>query len=408
MFIFTEAHYQIFRNKARSVLLLLISAVLCGCVFLYIGNIQTNRAMLAELGETAPVTVHISNAEGSVTDSLTIAPYRVELLENWGVRNELTTSQARGALSPQSREDPMNNFDTRLLAVSSLEAAGIPENDAGLYFSFAPKIGPGVLKGTQGLCLAKESYMQDNGLKTGDSISMPVYLVKYTTFRFIVYTEVGELSMEIAGSFSGIENTNFDADIYLPINWLRAETEARGVDFNYSSFQGDLKEPMRLNEFKEELQRVGFYQPFFLGTPIRDLGGGISVIVDDKQFVQTAERLQDRINTFTRFTIPFLAGICGVCMLSMLLILRGSTRDMAISYSLGRPKAYIALSNFLAAVSVGAVSTLLVFAASLAFLKPPVAAALGGLFLVCAGIGDILGICLILRFDAMKLLLQEE
>ena len=38
MFLLTEARYQFARNRGRSVLLILISALLCGCVAVYMGN----------------------------------------------------------------------------------------------------------------------------------------------------------------------------------------------------------------------------------------------------------------------------------------------------------------------------------------------------------------------------------
>ena len=46
MFIFTEIRYQLLRNRSRSLLLAAISALLCGCIAFYLGNILSSQRAL--------------------------------------------------------------------------------------------------------------------------------------------------------------------------------------------------------------------------------------------------------------------------------------------------------------------------------------------------------------------------
>ncbi len=61
MFIWKEAGYQLFRNRGRTVLLCCVSAVLCGCVAFYLGNIEANRKALDNLNESTPAVLHLTN-----------------------------------------------------------------------------------------------------------------------------------------------------------------------------------------------------------------------------------------------------------------------------------------------------------------------------------------------------------
>ncbi len=97
-------------------------------------------------------------------------------------------------------------------------------------------------------------------------------------------------------------------------------------------------------------------------------------------------------------------------MLEIFLIMRGSQRDMAIACSMGRPKFLIALANFLTAFVTEIVGCLLVLPVILLFanLSPRSGLLICGAFLLCACIGNCIGLALTLRFDALNLLTAVE
>ena len=116
------------------------------------------------------------------------------------------------------------------------------------------------------------------------------------------------------------------------------------------------------------------------------------------------------MRTFKQFQIPFLVMIVGLVVLAVFLIMRGSRRDMAIAASLGRPRLLVALSNFLAAfiaelLGCAIILPVMVLGAGLSFGG---ALMICGAFLACADLGNVLGLALILRFDAFTLLTATD
>ncbi len=172
---------------------------------------------------------------------------------------------------------------------------------------------------------------------------------------------------------------------------------------------------MNLNDFKASLDELGFTQPFKIQKfgewgDNYDRSEGAAIMMDDEDFIKTAEKLGETIQQFQIFLFPFFGVVVGLVTLSIFLVLRGARRDMAISCSLGRPKGLIGAANLLAALGAELIGSLLVLPVMILLLGIPSGTALVVClaFLACALVGDLAALCLLLRFDALSMLTASQ
>lgn len=112
MFLLTEARYQFARNRGRSVLLILVSALLCGCVAVYMGNISSAQQALDQLEVNTPVILRVVNADGSASGRLDIFPHNADKLRELGLKDLCITSSGNAAFDPSFKGmDPFMGGD---------------------------------------------------------------------------------------------------------------------------------------------------------------------------------------------------------------------------------------------------------------------------------------------------------
>lgn len=414
MFLITDAGYQLFRNKGRSLLLTCVSALLCGCAAFYMGSLLSSQRALATINQTTPAIVHITNQDADSIDNLSISYARADLLATTSLQKILATCQAGGAFSQEAQaEDPFNGGDTTIVGGTNLEALGIDSDKA---FTYGEGYDSSLLDGNQGLCLLKEDYAQSHSLKVGDQIELPIHVVKYTSDRIPLYFFAGMGKLIVAGTFPANTRTSQPADMFVPVQWLRELFEVNSsYPFDYNSFGGELADSMNLNEFKASLDELGFTQPFKIQNFSEwgdhyDRSEGAAIMMDDEDFIKTAEKLGENIQQFQVFLLPFFGVVVGLVALSIFLILRGARPYMAVACSLGRPKVLIGAANLLAALAAEFVGCLLVLPAMIFLLNIPAGTAVIVClsYLACALVGDLAALCLLLRFDAMGMLTASQ
>lgn len=402
MFTLREAVRGLTHNRSRSILLLLCAALLCVCMAFYLGNIRANEEALERFAVAAPVKVWVASGNGERSSPINIMEQQMEALaENWYLKDLQATALAATALSEEARaQEPFAGGDGKITAVSGMEAL----RALGLECSFASGYDASVLAGDQPLCVMDQAVMERLGLGLGEEITAPVYLIRLGLGGIMEFTPIGEQALTLAGSCAGESGSQ---TLYVPIRWLRQASQAAGAELTYSSCGAVLKDPRQLNRFKATVESMGFLD---VDPESYDEFNGAALLVDDGDFIAAAERLGKNITSFRRFLFPFFGLVTGLVMLVIFLILRGSRRDMAIAVSLGRPKVLTALSSFLWALAGEAVGCLLALPVILlgAGLSFAGGLAVCGGFLLCAAVGNALGLLLLLRFDVMALLIAAE
>ena len=127
---------------------------------------------------------------------------------------------------------------------------------------------------------------------------------------------------------------------------MRRTAEEQNIKCVYNDVAGMMRDPRQLNEFKDGIMEMSFLEP---NPDAQDQFSGVSIVVDDEQYISSAEKLGQNITLFRNFLVPFFALVIGLIVLAIFLIMRNSRRDIAIASSLGRSKVLSALANFLAA-----------------------------------------------------------
>lgn len=439
MFKFTEAGYQLFRNRGRSLLMACVSLLLCGCIAFYLGNITSSQQALDSISDNTPAIVNICNTFGDSMEDLSIESVRVDLLlASWPMKDVQLTSQAGGAYSEEAKAgDPVlfSGGDTEILGINCLGAIGLPDEN---HMTFIDGYDSCFFAGDQPLCIVSEDYAQRNGLKAGDEMSLQIYSRKYNSQRFPIYFALydgdtwggfdyetpPEWTLRIVGTFDHKLNPSKKADMYLPVQWLRDTMDNqdlpfgdymhRFTKFSYNTFRCSLEDSMRLNEFKMKLMDLNFGIPFYVTvsgqSDATSRSAGTAIWMEDEDFVKTAEKLAGTLQMYRAFMVPFFVVVVLLVTLAVILVLRGAQRDMAVALSLGRPKRTIAAVHLMAALGaqlLGGALALPVIAlgAGLGFVT---GAAVCGAFMLCALTGDLLGLWGLLRFDPLELLTRTE
>ncbi len=442
-FTLTEAGYQLARNKARTLIMLCVSLLLCGCTAFYLGSITSSQQALSAINESTPAILNICNAYGETRENLVIPTVYVDLLTASGdLRDMELTCQAAGAYSQEARAVSPRDFwggDTEILGINCPEALCSTETPNALdqrYITYLEGYGPELFSTNEPLCMISEDYAGAHGLRLGDDISMPIYLRIYDSTGMPAYFGMldddtwggddyavpPDRTLKIAAIFTHKLGAARAADVCVPVGWMRETVESqdlpvtdythRLMPFYYTTCRAKLINSMELNTFKLKLLDMGFGIPFFFVAEhqdyVPDHVKGQSIWMEDKDFIKTAEKHAGTIRMYKTFMLPFFMVVVLLVTTAVLLVLRGARYDMALSLSLGRPKKTIALVHILSALTAQALGCALALPIILAALGPGVSLLVCGSFLLCAAAGDTAGLIGLLRFDPMDLLIKTD
>lgn len=394
---FVQVKYQL-RSRGRSVLVLCIAALLAACMAFYVGNIGVNKAALQSLSDSVPVTVRITSRNGAKTAGLNIEAKPFDHLTEAGVHDVRCTAVAAGAFSPEVRAQEMFlGGDTIVRAGNSLEALELSADN----LHFADGQSAAFLSGDSAQCVIGEDYAERTGLHPGDTLSLEIYTVRQS-MNGTIYQMIGDAALEIIGTHSAPGG----ADVILPVNFLRTETETAGVSFLYDSCSALVDDSTHLKDFKAEMQK------YFMdiNPSAEDPNAGDALSVEDELFVKTASRLRQNIALFQSMLVPFFALIIGLVVLTTFLTMRSTRRDMAIARSLGVSKWRCAAPNFISTVLLDMLGCAVILPILSAALHIPAlsAHAIFGLFTLCAALGTAAALLCLLRFDTLTLLTQVD
>lgn len=400
MFILEETLWQLSRNRTRTIILLLATALLAGCMAFYLGNIRANQEAFERLAEMTEIEVNITNGNGAMAAGLNITPQSKEKFMNSPyLENFLYGARTVGTLSPDARaREPEGDkfYDVDFGSVNSLEAIYSPDYE----LDFAEGYDESFLAGEEPLAVVLDDFAEANGIEPGDQLTFPVYTHIYHDDESISYGFIGDLTLTVIGLY---HSEKYPKTMLIPVEWLHKECEARGVDFYYNNLGATLKDTRQINQFKQSIPDIPFLEP---DPRSKDMHSGATICVYDEEYINRAEVFGQNIMLFRRFLAPFFVLAIGLIILAIFLIMRSSRQDIAIACSLGRPKLLSALSCFLAALFAELVGCVLVFLVMVLLAGVSVSGSLGicGIFLLCACLGNLVALALILRFDTLTLL----
>lgn len=405
MFYISEIWRRLWRNKGRSLLSVCIAALLVSFVGIYMGNIKKNEITLQSLSDTIPVTAQITNRNGSRNIGLEINTNTLDKLLSEYITDPIYTAQAGGNLDPINRVEPVKMCDTTIVATNHVSAVPFIAEAGITYLEGWDET---YLGRDEALCTVSESYAARHDISIGDTISFPLYVIKYEKDGMAhKFVEVGQPSLTVIGTFQGKSEIADTQQMIVPVNWLRLYTEDKGIPFYYDSALATVKDPLNLNEFKSYMEEMNFGA---VDLKASDRRSGDKLIVQDKIFIETASKIQDNLKMFQMFQVPFVILIVILIILVSFLILRSYQKDMAIASSLGRQKMISGVSYFLENMILYLFGCIIVLPILLHITGIGISSMLSIylLFLGCAGIGIWGALLLLLRFDTLALLTKLD
>lgn len=403
MFTLEETCLQLSRNRTRTVILLLATALLAGCMAFYLGNLRANQEAFDRLAEATKLGVDVTSVSG-MSAGLNITPQSKEKFTSSPYLEDfLYSSRAVGTYSPEARKrEPVGDtfYDVHFFPINSLRFTSVMDDE----LDFADGYDESLFAGDEPLAVVSDTFAEDNGIEPGDRLTFPVYTHIYHDDESVSYELIGDLTLTVVGLH---HSEIYPKTMFVPVEWLHKECDARGVGFYYNGLGATLKDTRQLNQFKESIPDIPFLEP---DPKSKDMHSGVTICVRDEEYIKKAEVFGENIVMFKRFQVPFFVLAIGLIILAIFLIMRSSRRDIAIACSLGRPKLLSAMSCFLAALFAEVVGCVLVFPAMVFLAGISVIGSLGvcGVFLLCSCLGNVAALALILRFDTFTLLTAAE
>ena len=199
MFLFREIFRNICRRRGFSLLTAAAGAFLFLFLGIYMGNLENIRNALETLGEKLPVSVKITNDNGSEDIGLEIRAAQFDAFAESGIRDLVYTAQAGGNREEKAEAGLVLECDTTIKAANSLAAfAGLEEED----FSFAKDFDISYLAGREPCCTVDEQYGKLYGIEPGDSPELSLCQIKYKSddgsFQFL---PLGRASLKVIGTY---------------------------------------------------------------------------------------------------------------------------------------------------------------------------------------------------------------
>ena len=400
MFLVREIFRSFGRRKVQSLLLLGTGILLFSFLGIYWGNIRGNQKTIKALSHTMPVYVQIINRDGSQEIGLEITSGQMDALLQAGVKNPVYTAQAGGNIDPAGDQEPVKVCDTIITAANTMEALSVEEKD----ISFLESHGPDFLQTDQPWCLINEKYGAQHKISPGDEIELTLYGIKYDSQGLSSkFQKIGRARLLVIGTLQ-----NEERDMVLPADWMRDFAEEKGKDFYYDSARAQLKDPMKLNEFKEKMENSMFLeQNSSAGSSRR----GDTLLVQDTLFISTAEQISQNLKLLEALFLPFCLLLALLLVTASFLILRSRRMELAIKALLGRSKAAVMEALFLenwGIQGMGCVRAVPVLYLLTDLEDGKQLLELWLLFLGGSGAANLLALGLLCRFDIMGLLTKID
>jgi len=404
MFTLQETFWQLSRNRARTIILLLATALLAGCMAFYLGNIRANQEAYERLAEVTKIQVNVTCGSGEMNSGLNITPQSKEKFMNSPyLENFFYDSRAVGTFSPEARsKEPEGDtfYDVNLACINGLGAIYSPDYE----LDFLEGYDESFFAGEDPWAVVLDDFADENGIEPGDQLTFPVYTHFFNDDDTGRYELLGNLTLTVIGLY---HSEKYPVTMLVPVEWFRTECDARGVNLYYNAVGATLKDTRQINQFKQSIPDIPFLEP---DPKSKDMHSGATICVYDEEYINKAEVFGQNIMMFRRFLVPFFVLAIGLIILAIFLIMRSSRQDIAIACSLGRPKFLCALSCFLAALFAEVIGCVLVFPAMVFLAGVSVSGSLGicGVFLLCSCLGNVVALAFILRFDTFTLLTAAE
>lgn len=307
MFYIRIVSVSFWRQRARTLLHLMIYTATVIFLGIYTGNLEGNRSQLQHLAEKVPVEATVINLSGGRESGLFIKESLFDgVMNSKHVQDPLFTLQLTAADKEQ---------DFTILAMTSL-------NGYEKLFCTSEKA-----------CVITSELSESLKLKEGDTMTLDLQYYKLDTDTHLSWQilPLERVSYKIAGI---TDTDTAPAEIMIPMETARDSYLNQGVRFFVSSGSFRVKDPLKLNAFKREMDAIGFLEVIPQAQSALE---GYSLTVKDETFIRASKSISKGYRTMRLFFPAICAGLAGAGIVTAYLLGAGRQEEYRLRRLLGMP-----------------------------------------------------------------------
>ena len=387
----------ILRSPLKSILTIIFSISIIIFIGLYINNIKTLETSLKKLSQTIPVTGEICDISGSKTTGLEIDERKGNqiIFSQYVVQAKYTIQVVANNINNQ------NNISTTLMGCNSIDALPLLYDD---NINFMSGNDSSFLTDDKNNCIVEADFAKQNNIVLGQEITFLLSIYKYDSGVYLT-DNIDNIKMNVIGIYDYNSATN--TSIIVPVKSLARLVKESGNEVFYDSLKFELKDPGKLNEFKQDVKNIGFSN--INSQSVQSVAGN-SLIVYDNIYIENASNILDALQMYRLFEIPFIILMFVLYVLVIFLLIKNKQLEMAISLSLGQSKKAVNFNLFLeieilsilgcllGVLALALITDIEIFSLLMIFFG----------FLILSILGIMLVIKLLMNFDIMQLLSKTD
>lgn len=387
----------ILRSPLKSILTIIFSISIIIFIGLYINNIKTLETSLKKLSQTIPVTGEVCDISGSKTTGLEIDERKGNQIisSQYVVQAKYTIQVVANNINNQ------NNISTTLMGCNSIDALPLLYDD---NIDFMSRNDSSFLTDDKNNCIVEAEFAKQNNIVLGQEITFSLSIYKYDSGVYLT-DNIDNVKMNVIGIYDYNSATN--TSIIVPVKSLARLVKESGNEVFYDSLKFELKDPGKLNEFKQDVKSIGFSN--INSQSVQSVAGN-SLIVYDNIYIENASNILDALQMYRLFEIPFIILMFVLYVLVIFLLIKNKQLEMAISLSLGQSKKAVNFNLFLeieilsilgcllGVLALALITDIEIFSLLMIFFG----------FLILSILGIMLVIKLLMNFDIMQLLSKTD
>lgn len=315
------------RHRFKSILNGMISMMTVVVLVFYLGNLVSARGQFEELPEAIPVRATVMNAAGTLNSGLFIRQQVLDMVyaspHIWKIRE---TAELVGHMTQAD--------EFRILGINDL---GSIYEDCEQDLTWADGWSWESFQKSRDVCIAGTAFLEGHGLEPGDHLSCSLeHYIRADIGLGLEREGLEPLEMEIVGAIEDSKaGESMAAEVMLPIGAVRQLYEENDKVYFASSLRFTVKDPMKLNELKQDLREPGL-TPVVPGS--NENYAGSALRMEDDVFIQAALGLEKSISLLEGF-LPFVLLIVVLSgYIVPHLLLQGRKSEYAIMRALGTSK----------------------------------------------------------------------
>ncbi|WP_099468466.1 ABC transporter permease [Konateibacter massiliensis] len=319
------------KNKVKSIVAISICSVVLLLLSLYINNIHSSKVQLNDLSKTIPIYCRVTNLNGSLETGLEISEDLVVNIENSPyVKDCGFTVRMVAGLGDFPLDDWKEKLNLVVVgtntvnAITGISVEGIHMNEKNEDF----------FSSNRPICIVGESTIEKYQLKIGDTIELNLFYQYYDEQKKLHYSKLKLLTVEITGIMNEITDyrEQIPPDILLPFETVKDTFHQQGINFFADSAFFYVADPLKLNEFKKEMKKIGLLEK----APAADYSyQGNALAVRDSTFRALATQLRQSIDTLQGF-FPFIfLTVAFIGYIVSFLIINSRQKEFALMRALG-------------------------------------------------------------------------